>query len=194
MLYPSEPTATTRSEVHLARLLLALGIGAACWWLGGFLPFAAGTMSHFEQALYAGGLDAGRLNEAWWQFAERFQGIAPPRDRGEAGCDACTKTHINDDAGEYYDYALANVLVYQLHEHICRNIVHADPHECSYYERRDVGEFLRGIMRVGQTRDWREVLREATGEELTAEPMLRYFEPVQTLLEEQNRGRTCDGV
>src|SRR5204862_426141 len=27
-----------------------------------------------------------------------------------------------------YDYALASVLVYQLHDHICREILHQDPH------------------------------------------------------------------
>ncbi|MBI2896129.1 MAG: M2 family metallopeptidase [Deltaproteobacteria bacterium] len=157
-----------------------------------FLTFAAGTMSHFEQALYEGNLDAGLLNQKWWELVRRFQGIVPPEDRGETGCDACTKTHINDDPAQYYDYALANVLVYQLHEHICREIVHADPHECTYWGRRDVGELLRGMMQLGQTRDWREVLVETTGHELTAEPMLRYFQPVMAYLQDANRGRTCE--
>lgn len=156
-----------------------------------FLPFAAGTMSHFEEALYAGNLPADQLDARWWELAARFQGIAPPGPRGETGCDACTKTHINNDPGQYYDYALANVLVYQLHEHICRQIVHADPHACSYYGRRDVGDFIAGIMRLGQTRDWREVLRESTGSDLSAEPMMRYFEPLAATLEQANRGRTC---
>jgi peptidyl-dipeptidase A len=156
-----------------------------------FLPFAAGTMAHFEEALYSDNLSADQLNAKWWEMVARYQGIAPPSARGEAGCDACTKTHINDDPGQYYDYALASVLVYQLHEHICQEIVHADPHACSYYNRRDVGEFIRGLMAVGQTRDWREVLREATGEDLSAEPMLRYFQPLVATLEQANRGRTC---
>jgi peptidyl-dipeptidase A len=156
-----------------------------------FLPFAAGTMAHFEEALYADDLPAEQLDAKWWELAARFQGIAPPRSRAQTGCDACTKTHINDDPGQYYDYALASVLVYQLHEHICREIVHADPHACSYYGRRDVGDFIASIMRLGQTRDWREVLREATGSDLSAEPMMRYFQPLAATLEQANRGRTC---
>lgn len=156
-----------------------------------FLPFAAGTMAHFEEALYADNLPAGQLNAKWWELAARFQGIAPPSARGETSCDACTKTHINNDPGQYYDYALASVLVYQLHEHICRQIVHADPHACSYYGRRDVGDFIADIMRIGQTRDWREVLVETTGSELTAEPMMRYYQPILATLEQANRGRTC---
>jgi peptidyl-dipeptidase A len=157
-----------------------------------FLPWSAGVMSHFERDLYAGDLPADQLNARWWEHVARFQGIAPPSVRPAEGCDACTKTHINDDPAGYYDYALANVLVYQLHDHICREILHTDPHACNYYGHREVGDFLRGILAPGASRDWREVLREATGEDLTAEPMLEYYRPLLTYLEQQNRGRTCD--
>lgn len=156
-----------------------------------FLPWSAGVMSHFERDLYAGNLPADQLNARWWEHVARYQGIAPPTDRPADGCDACTKTHINNDPAQYYDYALANVLVYQLHDHICRNIVEADPHDCNYYNREDVGEFIRAIMRPGATRDWREVLREHTGNDLTAEPMLQYFQPLMAYLQEQNQGRDC---
>lgn len=156
-----------------------------------FLPWSAGVMSHFERDLYAGELPADQLNARWWEHVARYQGIAPPADRPADGCDACTKTHINDDPGQYYDYALANVLVYQLHDHICRNIVEADPHDCNYYNRQDVGELIQAIMRPGATRDWREVLREHTGRDLTAEPMLQYYEPLMAYLSEQNQGRDC---
>lgn len=156
-----------------------------------FLPWSAGVMSHFEKELYADELPADRLNDRWWELVAQFQGIAPPEERPDAACDACTKTHINDDAAQYYDYALAEVFVYQLHDHICRNILGQDPHACNYYGRREVGDFLRAIMEPGATRDWRQVLREHTGRDLTAEPMLEYFRPLMAYLEEQNRGREC---
>lgn len=156
-----------------------------------FLPWSAGVMSHFEKELYADELPSEQLNTRWWEIVTRYQGIAPPEERPEDGCDACTKTHINDDPAQYYDYALANVLVYQLHDHICRQILEQDPHSCNYYRRREVGEFLRAIMRPGATRDWREVLREHTGQDLTAEPMLEYYRPLMAYLEEQNQGRDC---
>lgn len=156
-----------------------------------FLPWSAGVMSHFEHDLYAADLPAEELNARWWAHVARYQGIAPPAERGEAGCDACTKTHINDDPGQYYDYALANVVLYQLHDHICRNLLQQDPRECNYYGHREVGDFLRAIMAPGASRDWREVLREHTGRDLTAEPMLEYYRPLLTYLEEQNRGRDC---
>jgi peptidyl-dipeptidase A len=157
-----------------------------------FLPWSAGVMSHFERDLYAGELPADQLNARWWEHVARFQGIVPPVERPADGCDACTKTHINDDPAGYYDYALANVLVYQLHDHICREILHQDPHACNYYGHTEVGDFLRGIMAPGASRDWREVLRESTGRDLTAEPMLEYYRPLLAYLEAQNAGRTCE--
>lgn len=156
-----------------------------------FLPWSAGVMSHFERDLYVGELPADQLNARWWEFVARFQGMAPPSPRPADGCDACTKTHINDDPAGYYDYALANVLVYQLHDHICRELLHQEPRACNYYGRREVGDFLRAIMAPGASRDWREVLREHTGRDLTAEPMLEYYRPLLAYLEEQNRGRDC---
>jgi peptidyl-dipeptidase A len=156
-----------------------------------FLPWSAGTMSHFEKALYADGLPESELNARWWELVARYQGVAPPGPRPAGACDACTKTHIIDDPAQYYDYALANVLVYQLHEHVCRRILGQDPRSCNYYGRREVGEFLRRIMAPGMTRDWREVLREAVGADLSAEPMLRYYAPLDAWLRERNRGRDC---
>ena len=43
--------------------------------------------------------------------------------------------------------------------------------------------------RLGATRDWNAVLREATGEGLTARPMVAYFAPLMDWLDEQNKGR-----
>jgi peptidyl-dipeptidase A len=156
-----------------------------------FLPWSAGVMSHFEKELYADEMPPEDINRRWWELVARYQGIAPPEERPATGCDACTKTHINDDPAQYYDYALAEVLVYQLHDHICREILHQDPHACNYYDRPEVGEFLRAIMSPGATRDWREVLREHTGRDLTAEPMLEYYRPLMAYLEQQNQGREC---
>ena len=44
-------------------------------------------------------------------------------------------------------------------------------------------------MRQGATHDWRTVLREATGEELSTRAMVEYFKPLMVWLEKQNRGR-----
>ncbi len=154
-----------------------------------FLPFSAGVMTHFERDFYAGTIPDDGLNAAWWNLAGKYQGIAAPAGRGETGCDAATKTHINDDPAQYYDYAIATVLKFQLHDHITREILKQDPRDCNYYGNPAVGKFLRDILALGATRDWDAVLKEATGKSLSAEPMMTYFAPLLTWLQEQNQGR-----
>ena len=154
-----------------------------------YMPFAAGTMSQFEYELYDKRLPADQFNRRWWELARRYQGIEPPKARGEEFCDGCTKTHIIDDPAQYYDYVLSNVLLFQLHDHIARKILKQDPHATNYYGSREVGDFLRGIMRPGSSRDWRAVLKEKTGEDLSAKAMLRYFDPLMAHLKKVNAGR-----
>jgi peptidyl-dipeptidase A len=78
----------------------------------------------------------------------------------------------------------------QLHDHVAREILHQDPHATNYYGSKPVGDFLRPILQAGGTRDWRELTREATGSDLSAQAMLRYFEPLMAYLQERNQGRT----
>jgi peptidyl-dipeptidase A len=154
-----------------------------------FIPFATGTMARFEYGLYEKNLAKTQYNKHWWDLVKYYQGIVPPVERGEDSCDACTKTHINDDAAQYYDYALSYVLLFQLHDHIARKILKQDPHATNYYGSKEVGDFLRDIMKPGSSRDWRVVLKEKTGEDLSAKAMLRYFEPLMEYLKKANAGR-----
>jgi peptidyl-dipeptidase A len=68
------------------------------------------------------------------------------QNQGEEFCDPATKTHINDDPASYYDYALAGVIRFQLHDYIARHILKQDPHNCSYYGNKEVGKFLTDIL------------------------------------------------
>jgi peptidyl-dipeptidase A len=154
-----------------------------------FIPFSTGTMPGFEYELYEKRIPAEQYNARWWDIVRRYQGIVPPTARGEEFCDACTKTHINDDPAQYYDYALSTVILFQLHDHIARRILKQDPHATNYYGSKAVGDFLRDIMRPGSSRDWRVVLKEKTGEDLNAKAMLRYFDPLMQHLKRVNAGR-----
>jgi len=157
-----------------------------------FLFWASGTMTHWEADVYAGNLPESEWNARWWKHVGDFQGVeAPggPGSRGEEWCDAATKTHINDNPCYYYSYAVATVLKFQFNDHIARKILRQPPQSCNYAGSRGVGDFLRKMLESGGTRDWRMVLREATGEDLSTRAMVEYFKPLQKWLEEQNRGR-----
>ncbi len=154
-----------------------------------FVPFAAGTMTQFEHDLYANHLPADSLNARWWADVARYQGVVPPGVRGEQFADALTKTHINDDPAQYYDYALSYILLFQLHDHIARDILHQNPRATNYYGSKPVGDFLKTILAPGATADWRVLLRQSTGRDLSAQPMLDYFAPLMAYLKEANKGR-----
>lgn len=154
-----------------------------------FIFWASGTMTHWEYDAYVNNLPTNQWNSRWWTHVRTLQGIEPPSARGEDLCDPATKTHINDNPCYYYSYAIATVLKFQLHDYIARTLLHQPPQRCNYAGRRDVGDFLRKILEKGGTEDWRKVLRDATGEDLSTRAMVAYFKPLQEWLEEQNRGR-----
>ena len=79
------------------------------------------------------------------------------------------------------------MIKFQLHAHIAHNILHQDPRECDYYGDKQVGDFLRNILALGATRDWNAVLREATGEGLSARALVDYFAPLTEWLKKENQ-------
>jgi peptidyl-dipeptidase A len=103
--------------------------------------------------------------------------------------DAANKTHIQAAPAAYYDYAVSYVLLFKLPDHLARNILHARPRDTNYSRLTDVGDFHQSILTPGGSVDWRELLREKTGSELSAKAMLSYFEPLRAYLAEINRGR-----
>ncbi|HZE10499.1 MAG TPA: M2 family metallopeptidase [Burkholderiales bacterium] len=154
-----------------------------------FMYWSSGVMTHWEADIYAKNLPADQWNARWWKYVREFQGIEPAVARGEEWCDAATKTHINDNPAYYYSYAIAEVFKHQLHAYIAKNILHQPPQSCNYANNKEVGDFLRQIMVKGATEDWRKVLKEATGEELSTRAMLEYYQPLMSWLQEQNKGR-----
>ncbi len=155
-----------------------------------FIPWSAGVMTRFEYELYEKDLPPDQWQKRWWELAAQYQKVAPPapeRLTDPTACDACTKTHIIDDPGGYYDYAIATVIKYQLHEHIATKILRQDAHACDYYGNAEVGAFLKSILEKGATEDWRTVLREATGEDLSTRALVAYYAPLQGWLEKENR-------
>jgi peptidyl-dipeptidase A len=154
-----------------------------------FIYWSSGTMTHWEADIYAKNLSPDQWNARWWSYVRDFQGVEPPTERGEMFCDAATKTHINDTPAYYYSYAVATVFKFQLHDYIARHILKEPPQSCSYANHPDVGAFLMKIMEQGGTEDWRKVLRDATGEDLSTRAMVDYFQPLMLWLQRENQGR-----
>ena len=54
-----------------------------------------------------------------------------------------------------------------------------------------MGDFLKSLLSKGATEDWRRLLREKTGSDLSSKPMMDYFQPLLDYLKQKNQGRTC---
>ncbi|WP_343672107.1 M2 family metallopeptidase [Chitinophaga sp.] len=150
------------------------------------LPWSSGVMTEFEYNLYAKKLPKDQYNHEWWKLVKQFQGIVPPAERGEEYCDAATKTHINDDPAQYYDYSIASVLVFQFHSYIADNILHQDPHATNYWGNKAVGDFLKKVMSPGASIDWRQQLKDDLHTDMSAKPMVAYFSVLMDYLKRVN--------
>jgi peptidyl-dipeptidase A len=176
-----EPGLTTNDTMQLMKEALDFIV---------HIPWGSGVMTAFEYELYANNLPPDQYNAKWWELVKKYQGIVPPTERGELYCDAATKTHINDDAAQYYDYSISNVLLFQFHDYIAKNILHQDPHATNYWGSTATGDFLQKVMAPGATVDWRQHLRESIGADMSAQPMVDYFGPLMEYLKRVNAGRT----
>ncbi|MCC7377098.1 MAG: M2 family metallopeptidase [Verrucomicrobiales bacterium] len=154
-----------------------------------FLFWSSGTVTHWESDVYAHDLPVGEWNARWWRYVREFQGVEPAEPRGETWCDAATKTHINDAPCYYFNYSVATVLKFQFHDYIARRILKQPPQICNYAGNREIGAWLRRMLEKGATEDWRKVLKDATGEELSTRAMVDYYRPLMQWLEAQNQGR-----
>ena len=153
------------------------------------IPWGSGTMTEFEHDLYSENLSADQFNAKWWELVKTFQGIVPPTTRGEEYCDAATKTHITDDPAAYYDYSIANVLLFQVHTFIADSILHQNAHATNYWGNKGVGDFLKKIMTPGASVDWREHLQNCIHSDLSAKPLVDYFGPLMVYLKKENAGK-----
>ena len=147
-------------------------------------------MTEFEHELYSKNLAIDQFNKKWWELKLKYQGIVPPSERDERYCDAASKTHINNDAAQYYDYAISYVLLFQFHEYISSKILNQDPHQSNYYGSKEVGKFLYDIMVKGASVNWRELLKRSIGSDMSAISMVNYFSELKDYLHKLNEGRT----
>jgi len=153
------------------------------------VPWGAGVMTEFEHSLYAEGLQPENYNARWWELKEKYQGIVPPNERSDEYADAASKTHINNDPAQYYDYAISTILMYQIHDHIAKSILGQDPHATNYWGNQEVGNFLKELTKTGSTVPWDVHLQNMIGSELSAQPMVDYFQPLMEWLQKENEGR-----
>jgi peptidyl-dipeptidase A len=151
-----------------------------------FLPFGL-IVDRWRWDVFRGDTPPEKYNTAWWHLVEEYQGVAPPRPRGEEEFDPGAKYHVPANV-PYMRYFLAFILQFQLHRALARIAGQSGPiHRASIYGSKEAGDRLRQMLEMGCSRPWPEALQLATGEtRMDAGALLEYFAPLQAWLDEQN--------
>ena len=156
-----------------------------------FLPFGR-MIDQWRWDVFSGKIPPEKYNEGWWRLREEFQGIAAPIPRTEADFDPGAKYHIPGNT-PYIRYFLAHVLQFQFHKAMCEAAGHEGPlHTCSVYGSTAAGDNLKAMLAMGASKPWPDALEALTGtRQMSAEPLVEYFEPLSKYLAEQNKDREC---
>lgn len=124
------------------------------------------VMFRFEKSMYAN--PDQDLNKLWWELAEQYQLLKMPEGRNNA--DWASKIHIALYPCYYHNYQLGELLASQLQAYINVNILNAGATDVvSLSKNTEVGAYLLDkVFKPGAKYQWNDMIRRATGEELTA--------------------------
>ncbi|WP_371395513.1 M2 family metallopeptidase [Fretibacter rubidus] len=156
-----------------------------------FMPFGL-MVDQWRWQVFSGELTPATYNEGWWALRDKYQGVRAPGDRPTDAFDPGAKYHIPGNT-PYMRYFLAHVLQFQFHKAACDMAGFEGPlHRCSIYGNEEVGANFKAMMEMGASKPWPDALEAFTGQrDMDATPILEYFGPLLTYLEEENKDRTC---
>jgi peptidyl-dipeptidase A len=124
------------------------------------------VMYYFEKNMYEN--PDQDLNKLWWNLVEKYQKLKRPPDRNKP--DWAAKAHIITLPCTYHNYLLGELFSAQLITYINEKVVQKDANgQPQIVNNPAVGDFLKEkIFRFGAQYNWNELIKNATGEELTA--------------------------
>ncbi len=156
-----------------------------------FLPFGL-MVDKWRWQVFSGEVDPQHYNQAWWKLREEYQGIHAPIARSDEDFDPGAKYHIPGNT-PYARYFLAHILQFQWHRDLCRASGYKGAlHQCSIYGDKQAGERIKQMFSMGMSKPWPEALAVIGGSnKMDATAVTEYFAPLQTYLDQQNKGKTC---
>jgi peptidyl-dipeptidase A len=131
------------------------------------------AMFHFEKELYKN--PDQDLNTLWWDLVEKYQLVKRPPGRYEP--DWAAKIHFTMAPVYYHNYMLGELLASQFHVYIAKDVLKVDSEDnISYVNENMAGDyFKKSVFSVGTKYTWNEMIRQATGENLTAKYFVEQF-------------------
>jgi peptidyl-dipeptidase A len=131
------------------------------------------VMYRFEKSMYENPKQD--LNALWWRLVEKYQLIKKPAGRTEP--DWASKIHIATSPAYYHNYLMGELLASQLNAYMVRNIIKSkDIMNQSYFGNKEIGKYLiENVFAPGRKFYWNDMIKKATGEELTAKYYAKQF-------------------
>jgi peptidyl-dipeptidase A len=157
-----------------------------------FLPFGL-MIDRWRWGVFDGSITPDHYNQAWWELKAKYQGVAPVTPRGDEFFDPGAKYHVPGNT-PYTRYFLARVLQFQFLKSLCDASGYKGPlNQCSFANSPEAGKKYWAMLSKGASQPWQKTLKELTGsEQLDGGAILEYFGPLNTWLQEQNKGQACE--
>jgi peptidyl-dipeptidase A len=124
---------------------------------------------NFEKSLYENPNQD--LNTLWWDLVEKYQLIQRPQT--PVGAEWATKMHIANYPVYYQNYQLGEIFASQVLNTVAQKFYKdVSLKEVTFWDKPAAGDFLKQqIFYPGKKMEWNEMIKQATGEYLTA----KYF-------------------
>lgn len=156
-----------------------------------FLPFGR-MIDQWRWDVFSGKVTPDQWNDHWWALRAKYQGLHAPVERPAGAFDPGAKYHIPANT-PYVRYFLSFIIQFQFYKALCEAAGHEGPlHTCNFAGSKAAGDKLTAMLKMGASEPWPEAMEALTGQrQMSAEPLLEYFAPLQAWLAEQNKDRTC---
>ncbi len=131
------------------------------------------VMLRFEKGMYEN--PDQDLNKLWWDLVEKYQLVKRPTGRNAP--DYAAKIHICSAPVYYHNYMMGQLFASQVHHAICKDVYGgADPNTVLYIGDKKVGDFMKKkVFEPGRTLSWNDLMKHATGEELSPKAFAKDF-------------------
>uniref|UniRef100_H2YVV0 Angiotensin-converting enzyme n=1 Tax=Ciona savignyi TaxID=51511 RepID=H2YVV0_CIOSA len=151
-----------------------------------FVPFGY-LMDKWRWDVFSGRTSTENMNQVWWDYRLRYQGVAPPVDRNENDFDPGAKFHIANDV-PYIRYFVSTVVQFQFYDALCKEANHTgDLFKCDFNGTKAAGDKLAAMLQLGSSVKWEDALEQITGSrEMTSSSLVTYFQPLLTFLKTEN--------
>jgi len=115
------------------------------------------------------------LNKLWWDLVEKYQLIKRPDN--PVGIEWATKIHIATYPVYYQNYQLGELFASQILNYIAENYYeNTSIDQVVFWKKPEAGDYLKeNVFHYGKKLPWNEMIKEATGEQLTARFFVKQY-------------------